>query len=209
MIDLKYKRFNARARRERVSDSKAAGRRLPRPAFQNGSAAVQPYRLSCRSCVSRFKIGLVSRQPVLIYGNLCQPIVTIFDPSFFLAGQTVAGDYGLQTAGCGPGNPKPKSTLLHPESTVDLGCETLIWVENDLVQTLLRGCWRSFCPITTGTSRGFDKNQTDTERIIFFRTVDLGCKELSSDTFLPEQVRLSVLTEVGSDDENGTKSCQH
>ena len=206
MIDLKCKRFNARARRERIPGSKAAGRGLPRPAFQNGSAAARPHRLSC---VSWFKIGLVSRQPVLTYCNLCQPIVTIFDPSLFSAGQTVAGDYGLQTVGCGLSNPKPKSTLPHPKSPVDLGCETLIWVENDLVQTLLRGCWRSFCPITTGTSRGFDKNQTDTERIIFFRTVDLGCEELSSDAFLPEQVRLSVLTEVGSDDENRIKSCQH
>jgi hypothetical protein len=45
-------------------------------------------------------------------------------------------DCGLRT--CPPAIPNPKSTLLYPKSTVDLGCEGLIWVKNGLISCLFK-----------------------------------------------------------------------
>ncbi len=46
-------------------------------------------------------------------------------------------------------NPHPKSTLARPKSTVDLGCERLIRVENGLSAPLFHGPRRPFHPTTT------------------------------------------------------------
>jgi hypothetical protein len=62
--------------------------------------------------------------------------------------------------------PQPKSTLAHPKSTVDLGCESLIRVENSLISTLLRTSYR---PISTPKIRGLNQTQTVTDRKILCR----------------------------------------
>jgi hypothetical protein len=79
-----------------------------------------------------------------------------------------------------PTNPKLKSTLPLPESTVDLGCEALIRVENRLVPSPVRGHWRAFCPMMTWQSRGCDQNQTGTGRKKIFARVDSGCEDFSA-----------------------------
>ena len=61
----------------------------------------------------------------------------------------------------GPILSQPKSTLANPKSTVDLGCEPLIKVENSLISTPSRTAYR---PISTQKIKGFSQNQTVTNR---------------------------------------------
>ena len=49
-------------------------------------------------------------------------------------------------------SPPPKSTPPNPKSTVDLGLEPLIWVENTLLTPDSSGQKHSICPITTRQS---------------------------------------------------------
>jgi hypothetical protein len=48
-----------------------------------------------------------------------------------------------------PTNPHPKSTPAYPKSTVDLGCELLIWGKNTTQTSLLLGLQHSFGSIMT------------------------------------------------------------
>ena len=70
----------------------------------------------------------------------------------------------------------PKSALPLPKSTVDLGCEVLIWVENRSVPPPSRGGWLSFCLIITRSWRRTNRITAVTDEIIFSARVDLGCK---------------------------------
>ena len=84
--------------------------------------------------------------------------------------------------------PQPKSTLPHPKSTVDLGCEGLIWVENTLISSRLGDPRRAFCPITTESSGDTEQNQTNAGRKIFFTTVDLGLRLRALETWFNTRV---------------------
>ena len=64
-------------------------------------------------------------------------------------------------------NPRPKSTLPNPKSTVDLGCELLIRVENALPGPLFPGYRHAFSPTTTGQLTGADRNRTATHQKIY------------------------------------------
>jgi hypothetical protein len=77
-------------------------------------------------------------------------------PLLVLAPATIAGQ-SLSL----PTHPHPKSTLAHPKSTVDLGCELLIKVENSLISPLPPTSYR---PISAPKIRGFSQNQTVTDR---------------------------------------------
>ncbi len=63
-------------------------------------------------------------------------------------------------------NPHPKSTLANPKSTVDLGCEPLIRVENGLRPPLSPTCYR---PISGPKLRESNQNQTVTNQKILSR----------------------------------------
>jgi hypothetical protein len=83
------------------------------------------------------------------------------------------------TSPIGPIPPHPKSTLTHPKSIVDLGCELLIRVENGLRSIPLRTGHR---PISTPKIKEFSQNQTVTDQknlsrvtaIVTFRRVTLS-----------------------------------
>ena len=64
-------------------------------------------------------------------------------------------------------NPHPKSTLANPKSTVDLGCERLIWGENGFRSFLSHGHRHPFRPTTTRQSKGTDQIQTATHQKIY------------------------------------------
>src|ERR1700722_20877153 len=81
---------------------------------------------------------------------------------------------------------RPKSTLPYSKSTLDLGCEGLIWVENGLMPSLPGGCRHALCPVTTQPSRRSSRTQTAAKRKIYFRKafgVDLGCEDFSLQRF--------------------------
>jgi hypothetical protein len=63
-----------------------------------------------------------------------------------------------------PTNPHSKSTLAHPKSTIDLGCERLIRVENGPRSPLSPTCYR---PISGPKIRESNQNQTVTGRKIY------------------------------------------
>jgi hypothetical protein len=69
----------------------------------------------------------------------------------------------------------PKSTSPLPKSTVDPGCERLIWVEHTLTSPRFWDSRRAFCPITTRPCRRSNRTQAAAERKVFFAAVDLGC----------------------------------
>jgi hypothetical protein len=56
-----------------------------------------------------------------------------------------------------PAIPQPKSTLPHPKSTVDLGCEELIWVENTLISS---PAWRSPARILPNNHKLIGRHRT-------------------------------------------------
>jgi hypothetical protein len=65
-----------------------------------------------------------------------------------------------------PTNPRPKSTPAYPKSTVDLGCELLIWGKNTAQTGLLLGLQYSFCSIITRPIAKSNQNQTETDQKI-------------------------------------------
>ncbi len=70
-------------------------------------------------------------------------------------------------------NPHPKSTLAHPKSTVDLGCEPLIRVENGLRPPLSPTSYR---PKSGPKIRESGQNQTATDqKNLSCLPVDSGC----------------------------------
>jgi hypothetical protein len=66
-----------------------------------------------------------------------------------------------------PTHPHSKSTLAIPKSTVDLGCERLIWGENGFRSFLSHGHRHPFRPTTTRQSKGTDQIQTATHQKIY------------------------------------------
>jgi hypothetical protein len=72
--------------------------------------------------------------PYSFYLNLCVSVPRWLNSPFWILS---------------PANPKPKSTLGYPKSTVDLGLDLLIWVKNGLPTLLLPALRHSFCLITT------------------------------------------------------------
>ena len=80
-----------------------------------------------------------------------------------------------------PENSNPKSTPANPKSTVDLGLEPLIWVENTLQKPLL-AVWRhSNCQITTRQLNTENQKRTETnQKINRALILDLGiCPSLT------------------------------
>jgi hypothetical protein len=65
-------------------------------------------------------------------------------------------------------NPHPKSTLAHPKSTVDLGCEGLIRVENGLRPPLSPTYYR---PKSGPKIKESNQNQTATNQKIYFASL--------------------------------------
>jgi hypothetical protein len=63
-------------------------------------------------------------------------------------------------------NSKPKSTVGSPKSTVDLGCELLIWGKNGLQTPALPVGRHSFRPITTRQMKRANQKQTDANQKI-------------------------------------------
>jgi hypothetical protein len=88
-----------------------------------------------------------------------------------------------------PMRPNSKSTLANPKSTLDLGCEGLIWVENGFMPSLSRGCRHALCPVMTQPSRRSSRTQTAAKRKIYFPKVDSGCED-----FLSSQSTLTLAT---------------
>ena len=70
-------------------------------------------------------------------------------------------------------NPHPKSTFAHPKSTVDLGCEPLIRVENGLRPPPSLTPYR---PISTPKIRGFNQTQTVTDQKKFITGACTHCR---------------------------------
>src|ERR1700677_3126054 len=95
-------------------------------------------------------LGDRSRFPKAIQGylTLSEPIQGFFEKVFFLFAPKY---FVAQPLPLHPMTPKPKrkSTIARPKSTVDLGFEPLIRVENDLQTPFLLGYRHSFRPITT------------------------------------------------------------
>ena len=78
-------------------------------------------------------------------------------------------------------SPNPKSTPANPESTVDLGLEPLIWVENTLLTPIFSGAQRSLCPITTRERQRKHQKKTETNQKIYqARCLDLGCAQFAN-----------------------------
>jgi hypothetical protein len=77
-------------------------------------------------------------------------------------------------------NPKPKSTAGCRKSTVDLGCELLIWSKNGLPIPLSPPCRHPFRPITAQEMKRANRKQTQAGQKINASTLDLGCEENAS-----------------------------
>ena len=75
-----------------------------------------------------------------------------------------------------PANPKLKSTAASPKSTIDLGLELLIWVENGLQTPPLWAGWPSFYSITTREWERANQKPTETGQKINRPAIDLGCE---------------------------------
>jgi hypothetical protein len=77
---------------------------------------------------------------------------------------------------CHPINPKRKSTVSYPKSTVDLGLRLLIWVENTLLTLLFWSGRHSFRSTTARRWSTSNWKQTKTDKKIYYAiTFDLGC----------------------------------
>jgi len=75
--------------------------------------------------------------------------------------------------------PNPKSTLPYSKSTVDLGCEELIWVDKDSALPLFRRCRRSFRSIMTGQWKCVGQNPAAAKQKFFSTRIDLSCGQRS------------------------------
>jgi len=73
-----------------------------------------------------------------------------------------------------PANPKTKSTLVSPKSTVDLDLEPLICFKTSLQILLLPGPRHSFCPTTTRELKRADQKPTESGQNTNRPAVDLG-----------------------------------
>jgi len=74
-------------------------------------------------------------------------------------------------------NPKSKSTSGSCKSTVDSGCELLIWGKNGLPTSALPACRYPFRPLKTRKSYRTNQMQTEANQKIDASTLDLGCEE--------------------------------
>jgi hypothetical protein len=75
-----------------------------------------------------------------------------------------------------PAHRNPKSTAGCRKSTVDSGCELLIWGKNGLQTRFSAACRHPFRLITTEEFGDTDRIQTDTGQKINVSTLDLGCE---------------------------------
>jgi hypothetical protein len=70
--------------------------------------------------------------------------------------------------------PRPKSTFAIPKSTVDLGCEPLIRVENSLIPPPSPTCYR---PISAPKIKGFNQTQAVTDQKIILLAAANGGRD--------------------------------
>ena len=95
--------------------------------------------------------------------------------SFFLSPRTALHRVSLFGGGRAARCPHPKSTLPYSKSTLDLGCEGSIWVENGFVMPRSGALRHTFHPITTRPSKTSSQMPTAAKRKNYFPKVDLGC----------------------------------
>ena len=97
------------------------------------------------------------------------------DCLFFLSRRLVSSK--SDEGGLGQTNPKSKSTAGSRKSTVDSGCDLLIWGKNDLPTSALPACRHPFHPLMTRKSYRANQKQTEANQKIDASTLDLGCEE--------------------------------
>jgi pimeloyl-ACP methyl ester carboxylesterase len=76
-----------------------------------------------------------------------------------------------------PNNPKPKSTVGSPKSTVDLRSQPLIWVEKRSAKANFGCCPHVYSPITTRELWNAGQKPTEADQKTFTTTVDSGCDD--------------------------------
>ena len=97
--------------------------------------------------------------------TLSRPVRALQVPHYSLTVALIPSQIPQSLTGC-PENSNSKSTPANPKSTVDLGLEPLIWVENALQRTHQRHWRHSICPTTTRKLNYQNQNKTKTNQKI-------------------------------------------
>jgi hypothetical protein len=95
--------------------------------------------------------------------------------SNFLSFRTALHRVSLFGGGRAARCPHPKSTLPYSKSTLDLGCEGLIWVENGFVMPRSGTLRHTFHPITTRPSKTSSQMPNAAKLKKYLSGIDLRC----------------------------------